>query len=139
MPSMKSTSSIIKMESAEITARKGKRATAQAVFTRRANKLPLTVDIFEKGNLTEEIWFELLEALEELDSEEAEGEEAKINNCLASIAKLSSLPENLCGPSLLNQNFNPMLKAQKIDAMRWKPSVLKTFRRKSTKLFVKAF
>lgn len=105
---MESASSINKMESAEIAALKGKWATAQAVFTRRANKLSLTVDILEKGDRTEEIRalsadfsrahdsaLELLEALEELDGEEAEGEKAriksKINNCLASYRKTLQL------------------------------------------------
>lgn len=92
---------LTKMELAEITALKGKRATAQAMFTRRANKLSLTVDTGEKGDLTDEIRvlsadfsrahdtaLELLEALTEVDGEEVENEvartNAKMNHCLAS-------------------------------------------------------
>lgn len=73
------------MESPEIVSLKGKRASTQATFTRRANKMSLGVDIFEKGALIEEMRaisadFDrahdaastLLEALAEIDGGEEE-------------------------------------------------------------------
>lgn len=85
------------MDSIEIKDLKGKRSLAQAIFTRRANKLSLIVDILEKGALADEMRalsadfnrmhdtaLALLEALEDVDDseEEARRTKAKIEQCL---------------------------------------------------------
>ena len=87
------------MDSTAISDLKGKRASAQAAFTRRANRLSLTADIMEKGALIEEMRalsadfsrmhdtaLALLEALEDVDGSEDEARKtkSKVAQCLAS-------------------------------------------------------
>ena len=90
------------MDSAELAALKGKRTTAQTLFSRRARKLSLTVDLLEKRALIDEIralgvdfgkvhdtGLEYVDALGEVENEEEKAEEEaahaeeKTAKCLA--------------------------------------------------------
>lgn len=85
------------MDSTKITDLQVKRSTAQAAFTRRANKLSLTTDILEKGALADEMRalsadfnrmhdtaLAVLEALEDVEDgeEEARRTKAKVEQCV---------------------------------------------------------
>lgn len=86
------------MDSAEITELKGKRSSAQAAFTRRANKISLTATIMEKGAIIDEMRalsadfnrmhdtaLAFLEAVEDVEGseEEARKTKTKVEQCVS--------------------------------------------------------
>ncbi|KAL2088697.1 hypothetical protein ACEWY4_015596 [Coilia grayii] len=95
-----------KMDSAELMALKGKRSTAQALFSKRANKLSLTVKLLEKGLLIDETralgvdfervhdtGLEYIDALGEVEKAEEETAHAKEKTakCLATYTEVLQL------------------------------------------------